>query len=68
MTPGARGKPLVVAAVQAGVPLSLRAPGASARCLAPSKFLGTYFLGLVIKPYFHPADVARFSGSGIVPG
>jgi len=65
--PGAVGKRVLVPSVTAGVPLSIKVPGLSARCLAPSKYVGFSFLGLVIKPYFHPQYVARFAGSGIIP-
>ena len=68
VTPGARGKRVLVPAVVAGTPVSLKVPGVSARCLAPSKYLGFSFLGLVVRPYFHPDYIARFAGSGIVPG
>lgn len=65
--PGALGKRVLLPSVTAGVPLSVKVPGVSARCLPPSKYVGFYFLGLVIKPYFHPQYVARFAGSGIIP-
>lgn len=59
--------PRVLVAVTAGVPVSTTAPGVSARCLAPSRYLGVYFMGLILKPDFHPWYVARFAGTGIVP-
>jgi hypothetical protein len=58
---------VLLPSVTAGVPLSVKVPGVSARCLPPSKYVGFYFLGLVIKPYFHPQYVARFAGTGIIP-
>ena len=68
VTPGKRGKRVLLASIAAGAPVSLRVPGVSARCLAPSKYVGFYFLGLIIKPYFHPQYMARFAGNGqLVP-
>jgi hypothetical protein len=68
VTPGYRGPRVLRSSVVAGTPISLKIPGVSARCLAPSKYLGFYFLGAVIKPYFHPEYVARFAGTGPVSG
>lgn len=66
VTPGYAG-PVARVTVTAAVPISTTVPGTSARCLAPSRYLGVYFIGLVLTPDFHPAYVARFAGTGVVP-
>lgn len=66
VTPGYPG-PTVRVSATAGVPLSATVPGVSARCLAPSRYVGVSFLGLVLKPDVHPAYVARLAGAGFVP-
>lgn len=66
VTPGYSG-PITRVTVTAGAPVSTTVAGMSARCLAPSRYLGVYFIGLILKPDFHPAYVARFAGTGIVP-
>lgn len=66
VTPGYSG-PIARITVTAGVPVTTTVPGMSARCLAPSKYVGTYFLGLILKPDVHPAYVARLAGTGPVP-
>ncbi len=66
VTPGYHG-PFARVAVTAGVAISTTVPGMASRCLAPSRYLGVYFIGLALKPDFNPAYVARFAGTGTVP-
>jgi len=66
VTPSYTG-PATRVAASAGAPISTTVAGMSARCLAPSRYLGAYFIGLVLRPDFHPWYVARFAGTGHVP-